>query len=944
MNGLFKRFADIPLKIKCVAGGAVLLAIAAVIVLVFLLKGGITPDGSETPDYIYDWNGDEMIDYPDFDYASDPNPYDTTRPPAVIETFVKHAKAYEKGEAVGETTIYNVNVAKIGADRTGIKDSTPVIQAAIDAVQQAGGGTVYVPEGRYRISGTISVPFGITLTGDWISPDEGGGAGEGTVFLIYDGRGEGPESSKSAFFVNGCIRNLSFWYPQQDPANIAAYPVTVLTSGMVTTMNLTFYNSFSGMVFRSSGCMILRNVYGTFFRSGIYAENAYDVPRINSVSINPDYWKNSGLLGAPSSEGEMEYIHKYIRFFLDGLSFKHYEWGAVSDIRIRYANNGIYVNDTEGTVLNLAGLDFAYVNYGINAPNLAHSVTVAESSINAQNAGIYMNANTENHLAVSNTVFASSPEVPDYAIEIRGSLTTPVSVNDCVFENWNINAIFTEGAALGITNTEFRANGVEVDAKNVTSEKFTVSGNTYNGSATIRLVAETAEPTIIAGPVASTPRYGNFKVAPYKGPANKNLFDVLDYGVASDGETDASVGIQKVLDLCAAQGGGYVVLPAGFYRLDGSITIPTGVELRSMHDFPARFELSAQCVLMVYAGRGEEEGALIYMEEGSGLRGMFIYYPEQGFYETEVTAGYMAKVDDYPDAPGWRAMAEVIADTDIPMSQVVPYPATVRLNKDTWVHNVSPINAYHAFDMTTNKCDYAVISDLQGAAMKHLITLGSGSSNVELSFLHTNFSRNLWASSRYGGGVHTYFMFKYLCDTTEWMVLGDAPNLRFYNNFNICANRQIKLVKDPITGNSFNGSMFMANMDISKDVFFGDEGSEADLTVLSSLSIAAFVDKTGDVGYIVRNAPGFLGSINLYNHITWAHTSYVARVESGTAKLSQFFGKHYPSFAGVIGNHMWQSNPGVLNIYNGFFGTGPDELNIKHEEGGINHIGTVFYR
>ena len=43
------------------------------------------------------------------------------------------------------------NVLDYGADSTGANDSTSAIQSAIDAVEAAGGGTVYLPEGTYKV-------------------------------------------------------------------------------------------------------------------------------------------------------------------------------------------------------------------------------------------------------------------------------------------------------------------------------------------------------------------------------------------------------------------------------------------------------------------------------------------------------------------------------------------------------------------------------------------------------------------------------------------------------------------------------------------------------------------------------------------------------------------------------------------------------------------------
>lgn len=54
------------------------------------------------------------------------------------------------------------DVTDYGADATGVADSKAAIQAAINAAA-AGGGTVYIPAGQYKLNSGLSVPACITL-------------------------------------------------------------------------------------------------------------------------------------------------------------------------------------------------------------------------------------------------------------------------------------------------------------------------------------------------------------------------------------------------------------------------------------------------------------------------------------------------------------------------------------------------------------------------------------------------------------------------------------------------------------------------------------------------------------------------------------------------------------------------------------------------------------
>lgn len=85
-----------------------------------------------------------------------------------------------------------VSVVDAGADPTGVTDSTAIINAAIHATHTAGGGTVYLPAGHYK----VSEPFIELLGGVHLQ-----GAGrESTVIFADTGTGS---SSKTAIIHAG---------------------------------------------------------------------------------------------------------------------------------------------------------------------------------------------------------------------------------------------------------------------------------------------------------------------------------------------------------------------------------------------------------------------------------------------------------------------------------------------------------------------------------------------------------------------------------------------------------------------------------------------------------------------------------------------------------------------------------------------------------------------
>lgn len=82
-----------------------------------------------------------------------------------------------------------VNVVETGADPTGVKDSTAVINSAVRRVHEAGGGTVHLPAGAYRVSAPfIELLGGVHLQGAGrestvIFADAGAGAEQKTAII-----------------------------------------------------------------------------------------------------------------------------------------------------------------------------------------------------------------------------------------------------------------------------------------------------------------------------------------------------------------------------------------------------------------------------------------------------------------------------------------------------------------------------------------------------------------------------------------------------------------------------------------------------------------------------------------------------------------------------------------------------------------------------------------
>ena len=105
-----------------------------------------------------------------------------------------------------------INAVDVGADATGATDSTEAINATIRHVHEAGGGTVHLPAGAYRVSAPfIELLGGVHLQGAGrestiIFADTGAGSEQKTA-IIHAGTWLTPRVGKDTcswgFLVSG---------------------------------------------------------------------------------------------------------------------------------------------------------------------------------------------------------------------------------------------------------------------------------------------------------------------------------------------------------------------------------------------------------------------------------------------------------------------------------------------------------------------------------------------------------------------------------------------------------------------------------------------------------------------------------------------------------------------------------------------------------------------
>lgn len=818
------------------------------------------------------------------------------------------------GMASSDKIVYTVDATEMGADKTGVMDSTAAIQRSLSKIPN--GGVIFLPAGRYKVNGTLRIPAGVTLRGEWLNPEQGG-LGQGTILMAYAGKGiTDPTDTPFISIKSGAgLRDISIWYPEQDAANPVAYPATIYGDGHTDVINVTLYNSYYGFYNNSCSSMLIRQMYGTVLSRGIHGAFAYDIPRIENVYFDTKYWANSGLAGAPAGSA-LTALNTYAENNLIGIQAGEQDWGYWYDLNINHAKYGILLTavlDDPGQKVvpgNIAAGKVTTRNtkIGVYMENVGYpGFQLTYSDLEASEYGMYYAPRPDYSeyeelgvkvsyydnatIAISTTAFKGG-KAGFYSDKTGGY---GVNFNDCTFENWSQAAIRMYDGSLTVSNSQFKTNKTPLSFTQNVKEAVLV-GNRFSSSQVVtgggfsdsdsRIRRDDANTDI-----PHTPDY-DYTYVSDTGPSKDGLYNVVNYGAVA-GDTrripkdDSTQAFQLALDAAGKAGGGTVYIPAGVYRINGTLTVPAGVELRGSFE-SAHYGNSTYrgTQLYAYGNKGNADGApLITLAEGSGVKGFTVFYPEQGYSDR-------ALIDE---------------------EKVHVYPPTVRANKNTWVQNMCMIGTYTAIDAMTNRCDDIVITDVSGAAMYATLEMGHGTDGGVVQNLHFNYSG--WTQQgRYGNcpnstitadGVtsRSDLMEEYTTRVTKGLILGDVKNVNFFSCFNIIVAEQIVLQKDPYTGGNFKGTMWGVAFDAATYGVVGEAGSAAELAIVSSMGV---FNRQGG-GYNVWTKPGFTGRVSLFNADAWDAKSNLVDVGGGTVDLIQYF-------SWCVYNGVCKSG-GVLNVY-----------------------------
>ncbi|MBQ7338763.1 MAG: hypothetical protein IJW40_09970 [Clostridia bacterium] len=486
------------------------------------------------------------------------------------------------------------NVMAHGAHGDGVADDTAAFLSAIAATAAKGGGTVFIPAGRYRLTATLTLPCSVALVGELER-----GTAKGTVLCICHGKGE-TDPDHAAIILNhqSSVQSVAFWYPEQRMENgtFAPYPSTLTQRGSesVTVRNITFVNAYFGINYGTLGggqgsnsLEYTRDIFGTCLHLGYHNDPSYDIGKLENFHFSPDYWLDSGLPDLPDADALRAWMLKNST----GILLQRIDWTYIADIYVEGYYKGIHTSlsstgTPNGHMYHIHLLDCYYPYYAEELSWTIASDCHFRAVGGGDAAALYLSEKCKGDMVFVDSVFESAGA---HAIVNRGesklSLTgcTVTSV-DKAFVNQNcvatalINTVFSDGCD----------DGVITDARALT--------------------------------LPPTPHYGKTVVTK---PASERLIVLSEAPYGAVAGEDVTAVLQRAID-DLKETGGTVYLPAGAYTLSGHIDVWAGIEVRGVAIWAQNF--GATHFITAY-GQGDPDGeALFTLYDGAGLRGLSVIY------------------------------------------------------------------------------------------------------------------------------------------------------------------------------------------------------------------------------------------------------------------------------------------------------------------------------
>jgi hypothetical protein len=377
----------------------------------------------------------------------------------------------------------SIHASDYGVVGDGTSDDTGALQSALNAAAKH-GPVCYLPSGRFRIDGALTVPPGCTLRG------ASGGVPHsehpiGSVLLAYGGRGDADGEPLVTLKPNAVVRNLTIHYPEQSLPDVAPYPWSIRVDGelcQITDMTLT--NPYQALDLGTcwNELHTVRNVFGCPLNIGVYVDRCTDIGRLENIHFNPNFWTRMALEpGFPRATS----IKAYLEENLVGFKIGKTDWEYITNSFVIFPKIGFHFDDfgygPGNAVVTQSGSDICPVAVRVDrvqphaGVQFVNGQFMARIEIAAQNTG---------PVKIANSGFWGTPETKAH-IDKAGPST--LVLNGCHFTGWDAAGagepcVIAKGGRLVLNGCDFMDVGKTAIRLEEGLVAASIVGNSFRGA------------------------------------------------------------------------------------------------------------------------------------------------------------------------------------------------------------------------------------------------------------------------------------------------------------------------------------------------------------------------------------------------------------------------------------------------------------------------------
>lgn len=484
------------------------------------------------------------------------------------------------------------------------EDCTDAFQAAIHFAAEAGGGTVFIPEGQYRVDGPLTLMNNVMLQGRWTAPTDPQYKHKlGTVIRLENDAMD-PDDAVIRY-AGGGLMGLTFWHPNQKPVQgVKPYPWIIKPSNDAYIHNITFLNAYRGIYMSKTSNADVKNIFGSAYDIGLSLGPNYAISRQRNQRFSSEYLRLSGLESDPTQLKAHEDAT-----YATGTAMQA---ERLHGLKYVYGHHTGYRNFRDKTSKHSGG-----TLYGVEIFNCQIGMDYDIDTIHARSMGIGGGTRLEN-----------------CGIAIQSKAGGNITISNSSIIGSTVADVMALGEAIN----------VNIDNSRVDLNKLSLKGGEVRGvpRETPLVMVKRKVPKLMADDEGEEADESNISLdldnAIVRNPRKLDLFNVRDPkfagGAAGDGVQDDTAAVQAAIAAVNANGGGYVFFPGGQYRITQSLSVEKGVQLRgssSGREFlgnPGTGSILYIDVPPVTDGEVEAP-AFITMGDDSGVRGLGFFYPNQ---------------------------------------------------------------------------------------------------------------------------------------------------------------------------------------------------------------------------------------------------------------------------------------------------------------------------